>query len=65
MQTRTKLQTSTEGVLNGCKLQFISKIQKKKSTMVFTLKTLFPKFLHQVWFISFSVDYAINLLRRI
>ena len=22
--------------------------------------TLFPKFVHQVWFTSFSVDYAIN-----
>ena len=22
--------------------------------------SLFPKFLHQVWFTSFSVDYAIN-----
>ena len=33
---------------------------KINSVIIFTLKTLFPKFLHQVWFISFSVDYAMN-----
>ena len=25
---------------------------------MFSLKTSFPKLLHQVWFISFSVDYV-------
>ena len=25
-----------------------------------TLITLFPKFLHEVWFTNFSVNYAIN-----
>ena len=30
------------------------------SVIIFPLKTLFPKFLHQVWSTSFSVDYAMN-----
>ena len=33
---------------------------KINSVIFFALKTLFPKFLHQVWFRRFSVDYAIN-----
>ena len=33
---------------------------KVNSVIIFTLKTLFPKFLHQVWFISLIVDYAMN-----
>ena len=28
--------------------------------MNFALKTLLPKFLYHVWFISFSLDYAVN-----
>ena len=28
--------------------------------IIFALKTQFPKFLYQMWFISSSVDYAIN-----
>ena len=28
----------------------------------FSSKTIFPKFLCQVWFTSFSVDYAMNLI---
>ena len=30
--------------------------------MIFALKTLFLKFLYQVWFISFSLDYAMNTI---
>ena len=45
MQTRTKLQTSTKGVLNGFKLQFISKIQKKKIYNGFYFKDPVPKVL--------------------
>ena len=33
---------------------------KIKSVIILALKTLFPKFLYQVWFISFSVDQATN-----
>ena len=33
---------------------------KINSVIIFALKTLFPKFLHQVSFISFSVDYVIK-----
>ena len=33
---------------------------KINSVIIFPLKTLFPKFLHQVWFRRFSVDYAMN-----
>ena len=33
---------------------------KINSLTIFALKTLFPKFSHQVWFVSFSVDYAMN-----
>ena len=35
---------------------------KINSVIVFALKVLFPKFLHQMWFISLSVDYAINTI---
>ena len=59
LQTRTKLQKSIKGVLNCCKLQVILKSQIN-SAIIFALKTLFPKFLHQVRFTSFSVDYAMN-----
>ena len=59
LQTRTKLQKTIKGVLNCCKLQVILKV-KINFVIIFTLKTLFPKFLHQVWFISFSVDYTMN-----
>ena len=59
LQTRTKLQKSNKVVLNCSKLQVIFKSQIN-SVIIFALKTLFPKFLHQVWFISFSVDYAMN-----
>ena len=57
--TRNKLQKSIKGVLNCCKLQVILKV-KIKSVTILVLETLFRKFLHQVWFISFSVDYAMN-----
>ena len=30
------------------------------SVIIFALKILFPTFLHQVWFKSFSVDYGMN-----
>ena len=30
--------------------------------MIFALKTLFPKFSHQLWFASFSVDNAMNVI---
>ena len=33
---------------------------KINSVIVFPLKNLFRKFLYQVWFISISVDYAMN-----
>ena len=33
---------------------------KINSVIIFALNTLFPKFLHQVWFISSSVVYAMN-----
>ena len=33
---------------------------KINSVIVFPLKTMFPEFLYQVWFIGFSVDYAMN-----
>ena len=59
LQTRNKLQKSIKGVLNCCKLQVILKV-KIKSVIILVLETLFRKFLHQVWFISFSVDYAMN-----
>ena len=59
LQTRNKLQKSIKGVLNCCKLQVILKV-KIKSVITLVLETLFRKFLHQVWFISFSVDYAMN-----
>ena len=60
LQTRTKLQKSIKGVLNCCKLQVIFKSQNKLCNNFRYIKTLFPKFLHQVWFINFSVDYAMN-----
>ena len=59
LQTRTKLQTSIKGVINCCKLQVIFKSQNKLCN-IFRFKDLFPKYSHQVWFISFSVDYAMN-----
>ena len=33
---------------------------KINSLIIFALLTLLSKFLHQVWFISFSVNYAMN-----
>ena len=33
---------------------------KINSVINYASVTLFPKFVHQVWFTSFSVDYAIN-----
>ena len=59
LQIRTKLRKSMKGVLNCCKLQVFSKVKINSVTM-FASKTLFPKFLHQVWFTSFSADYAKN-----
>ena len=48
-----KLQKSIEGVLNCCKLFLKVKIN---SVIIFALKALFSKLLHQVWFITFSMD---------
>ena len=59
LQTWTKLQKSIKGVLNFCKLQVIFKTQNKLCNN-FCVIDLFPKFLHQVWFTSFSVDYAMS-----
>ena len=58
LQTRTKLQKSLKRVLKCCNRLF-SKV-KIRSVIIFALKTMFLKFLHQVWFTSFSVDCAIN-----
>ena len=59
LQTRTKLQKFIKGVLSCCELQVIFKSQNKLCNN-FALKTLFPNFLHQMWFIIVSVDYAMN-----
>ena len=53
LQTRTKLQKSIKGILNCCKLQVIFESQNKLA-----LKTMFPKFLHQVQFASVSMYYV-------
>ena len=49
----------SKGYLTAVNYRLFSKV-KVNSVIIFALKTLFPKFLHQVWFISFSVDYAMN-----
>ena len=59
LQTRTKLQKSIKVVLNCCKLQVIFKSQDKLSNN-FRFKDTAPQILHQLWFTSFSVDYAMN-----
>ena len=59
LQTRTKLHKSIKGYLTTVNYRLFSKV-RINYVIIFPLKTLFPKFLHQVWFISFSVDYAMN-----
>ena len=59
--TRTNCKRPSKGYLTAVNYRLILKV-KINSVIVFALKTLFPKFLHQVWFISFSVDYAMNLI---
>ena len=59
LQTTTKLQNSIKRLLNCCKIQVTLKV-KIKPVIIFVLKMLFPKFLHQVWVISFSVDCGMN-----
>ena len=62
LQTRTKLLKSIKGVLKCGYYRFYRLFSKVKinSVIIFTLKTLFFNFLHQVWFTSCSVDYAMN-----
>ena len=60
LQTRTRLQKFIKGALNCCKLPVIFKIQNKLVTNFRFEKTASSKYLRQVWFISFSVNYAMN-----
>ena len=59
LQTRTKLQKSIKGVLTAVNYRLFLKV-KINSVIISAFKTPFPKLLHQVWFISFSVDYPMN-----
>ena len=61
LRTRTKLQKSIKRVLNYINYRLFLK-DKINSLTIFALKTLFPKFSYQVWFVSFSVDYAMNTI---
>ena len=63
LQTRTKLQKLIKWYLTAVNYRLFLKV-KINSVIIFALKTLLPNFLQQVWFISFSVNYAMNLLRR-
>ena len=49
--------STSNGYLTAVNYGLILKF-KINSVIIFVLKTLFPKFLHQVWFTSSSVDYA-------
>ena len=49
----------SKGYLTAVNYRYFLKV-KIKSVIFFALKTLFPKFLNQVCFTSFSVNYAIN-----
>ena len=59
LQTRTKLKGPSKSYLTAVNYRLFLKFKKNSVTIV-ALKTLFRKFLHQVWFINFSVDYAMN-----
>ena len=61
LRTRTKLQKSIKRVLNYINYRLFLK-DKINSLTIFALKTIFPKFSYQVWFVSFSVDYAMNTI---
>ena len=54
-------QSSSESHLTVVNYRLFSKI-KMKSVTISASKPLFPKFFHQVCFISFSVDYPTNLV---
>ena len=57
---RTKLPNSIkEGYLTVVNYRLFLKV-KINPVIILASKTLFPKFLHQVWFTSFGADYAIN-----
>ena len=59
LQTRTKLKKSLKGILSCCKLQILFKV-KTNQQKLFVLKIVFPRDLHLVSSINFSVGSAIN-----
>ena len=59
LQTRTKLQKSIKVYLTAVIFWLFLK-DKINSVIIFAPETLFPKLLHQVWFTSFSANYAMN-----
>ena len=59
LETRTKFQSPSRGYLTAVNYRLSLKV-KINSVIDFALKSLFPKFLHQVWFVGFSVDYEMN-----
>ena len=60
LQTRTKPQKFSKDELWFYILKGLFLKLKINLVIIFASKTLFPKFLHQVLFTSFSVDYAMN-----
>ena len=64
LQTRTKLRKSLKGILNCCKLQIVFKSQNKLAKAFHRIpeemKFVFPRNLHLVSFINFSVNSAMN-----
>ena len=59
LQTRTKLRKSLKDILNCCKLKIQLKV-KTNQQRFFVLKIVFPRNLHLVSSINFSVDSAMN-----